>query len=212
MPQEQLLMRKRPFKVVIEENVAKRVEALERARGEFNFRSIQPYIPLGSKVLDVGAWSCYLGELLRDRTECDVLSIDVVNANKTSMPFLLFDGRKFPVDPKSFDVVLLLYVLHHAQDETVVLEEARRVCKDRGSVIIAEDMVDGIWNRFLTLGLHVWLKLVAKMGWDGEFRPIPEWQGRFYKAGFNVDWTIQLGHHLGRRFWPNNILFVLSKR
>lgn len=192
--------------------VQKKVEALEKERAEFNFRSIQPYIPLGSRVLDVGAWKCYLGELLKERCRCDALSVDVVNVNATSMPFLLFDGRTFPVKSESIDVVLLLYVLHHASDDEILMREARRVLAKEGRVLIAEDMVDGLWNKIRTYGLHLWLKCVAGLGWDGCFRKIPEWQVRFWNLGFEAEWTVHLGHHLGRRLWPSNVLFVLRER
>src|SRR5579871_1581574 len=111
-------------------------ERVERERAEFNFRSIEREIARGSKVLDVGAWSCYLGEILRDRLGCQVLSLDVVNVNKTDMPFQVFDGKTLPVDARSFDVVLLLYVLHHASDDEPLLKEARRVVREGGRVLI----------------------------------------------------------------------------
>src|ERR1035441_154933 len=119
---------------------------IEKARAEFNFRSIEALIPRGSRVLDVGAWSCYLGQLLRDRMGCEVLSLDVVNANQTDMPFQVFDGQALPVDSGSFDVVLFLYVLHHAADDQPLLDEASRVLRDGGCLLIAEDSVDGLWR------------------------------------------------------------------
>lgn len=184
---------------------------VEKARAEFNFRSIQAQIPRDSRVLDVGAWSCYLGELLRDRMGCEVLSLDVINANKTDMPFQVFDGRTLPVDAGSFDVVLLLYVLHHATDDQPLLHEASRVLRERGCLLVAEDSVDGLWNRLLTVGFHGWLWLVTRMSCDGTFRTADQWLKRFSEAGLAVKATISLGHHLGRFLWPNNILFVLSK-
>lgn len=186
-------------------------ERVERARAEFNFRSIEAQIPKGSKVLDVGAWSCYLGELLRDRMGCQVLSLDVVDVNKTDMPFQVFDGKCLPVDSGSFDIVLLLYVLHHASDDEPLLHEARRVLREGGRVLIAEDSVDGLWNRILTVGFHGWLWLVTRMSCDGSFRTTSEWQGRFRAAGLKLVSTVGLGHHLGRRSWPNNTLFVLEE-
>jgi SAM-dependent methyltransferase len=184
---------------------------VEKARAEFNFRSIQALVPQGCKVLDVGAWSCYLGQLLRDRLACEVLSLDVVNANKTEMPFQVFDGKVLPVDSRSFDVVLFLYILHHAADDKPLLEEASRVLRDGGCLLIAEDRVDGLWNRALTAGFHIWLRLSTGMTRDGEFRTTDQWPKRFHAAGFEVKETIFLGHHLGRFLWPNNVLFVLRK-
>ena len=42
-------------------------QGVRRAGAEFNSGPLQAQIPGGAKVLDVGAWSCYLGQLLRDR-------------------------------------------------------------------------------------------------------------------------------------------------
>ena len=184
---------------------------VEKARAEFNFRSIQAQLPQGCKVLDVGAWSCYLGQLLRDRMGCEVLSLDVVNANQTDMPFQVFDGQALPVDSRSYDVVLFLYVLHHAADDQPLLDEASRVLRDGGCLLIAEDSVDGLWNRALTVGFHIWLRLASGMTCDGKFRTAERWRKRFHAAGFEVRETICLDHHLGRFLWPNNVLFVLRK-
>ena len=199
------------FGHVIAAKLQKESERVEIARAEFNFRSIQAQVPQGSKVLDVGAWNCYLGQLLRDRMGCDVLSLDVVDANKADMPFRVFDGKALPVDSRSFDVVLFLYVLHHAADDQPLLHEASRVLRDGGCLLIAEDSVDGLWNRALTVGFHIWLWLATRMTCDGQFRAIEGWQERFRAAGFEIEETIFLGHHLGRPLWPNNVLFVLRK-
>lgn len=199
------------FAQVITAKLRRASERVEKARAEFNFRSIQALVPQRCKVLDVGAWSCYLGQLLRDRMGCEVLSLDVVNANKTDMPFQVFDGKALPVDSLSYDVVLYLYVLHHAADDQPLLDEARRVLRDGGCLLVAEDSVDGAWNRALTNGFHIWLWLVTRMTCDGTFRTADRWRKRFHEAGFEVKETVFLGHHLGRHLWPNNVLFVLRK-
>jgi len=196
---------------LVADTIQKASARIEKERAEFNFRSIQAFVPMGSRVLDVGAWSCYLGQMLRDRLQCEVVSLDVVDANKTDMPFQVFDGKVFPVESGSFDVVLLLYVLHHAAEDRPLLEEARRVLRDHGRVLVAEDSVDGVWNRILTLGFHLYLWLVTRMACDGTFRTTPQWQQRFYDAGFTLHKTLPLGHHLGHVLWPNNVLFVLEK-
>lgn len=195
--------------------IAAKLEAasarVEKARAEFNLRSIEAHVPEGCRVLDVGAWSCYLGELLREGKGCEVLSLDVVDANKTGMPFQVFDGTTLPVESGSFDVVLLLYVLHHAADDRPLLEEANRVLREGGLLLVAEDSADGLWNKTLTVGFHVWLWLVTRMSCEGKFRKAEEWRERFHAAGFEIRETTRLGHHLGRLLWPNNVLFVLRK-
>src|ERR1035437_5294131 len=138
----------------LNDKIQKASERIEKERAEFNFRSIQAFVPVGSRVLDVGAWSCYLGQMLRDRRQCEVLSLDVVDANKTDMPFQVCDGKVLPVESGSFDVVLLLYVLHHAAQDRPLLKESHRVLREGGILLVAEDSIDGLWNKILTLGFH----------------------------------------------------------
>ena len=183
---------------------------IEKTRAEFNFDSIRAHVAPMSRVLDVGAWRCYLGMFLRDRLDCDVLSLDVVDASRTDVPFRLFDGRTLPVESRAFDVVLFLYVLHHAADDGILLREARRALADTGRLIVAEDCVDGLWNRARTIGFHVWLWMVTRMTWH-QFRTTGEWEERFREIGFDVSTRVDLGPHLGRRLWPRNTLFVLTK-
>jgi SAM-dependent methyltransferase len=142
---------------------------------------------------------------------CEVLSLDVVDANQTDMPFQVFDGETLPVESRSFDVVLFLYVLHHAADDQPLLVEAGRVLRDGGFLVIAEDSGDGIWNSALAAGFHIWLRLTTRMSCRGKFRTTKGWHERFHGAGFEVRETILLGHHLGRFLWPNNVLYVLKK-
>jgi SAM-dependent methyltransferase len=184
---------------------------IEQARAEFNYDSIHAHIPDGAKVLDVGAWRCHLGGLLRDRKHCRVLNLDVIDANRTEMPVRIFDGAKLPVESAAYDAVLLLYVLHHASDDEPLLREARRVVRDGGCVLVAEDSVNGLWDRIVTLGFHLWLRLVTGMTRDGTFRTTAQWRERFHAMGFTIKETVSLGHHLGRFGWPNNILFVLER-
>lgn len=187
-------------------------ESIEAARAEFNYASIHTHIPANAEVLDVGAWRCQLGRLLHDRKGCRVLNLDVVDANRTELPLRIFDGATLPVESGSQDVVLLLYVLHHARDDAPLLREARRVLREGGRVLVAEDSVNGLWDRMVTLGFHVWLRLITGMTRDGTFRTTPQWQQRFREFGFNIKETISLGQHLGRSGWPNNILFVLERQ
>src|ERR1041385_4993040 len=201
--------------MLLAEAITSRIESaserIEKERAEFNYKSISAWLSRGSKVLDVGAWNWYLGHLLRDRMGCNVLSVDVVNANKTHMPFRLFDGRTLPVESHSHDTILLLYVLHHAADDETLLKEAHRALRDGGQLLVAEDNVENLWNWIVTVGFHVWLGLVAQMSCSGHFRTPSQWQKRFEAAGFRIKETISLGHHIQRFWWPKNTLFILEK-
>lgn len=185
-------------------------ERLMRAHIEFNFASAAPHIPRGSRLLDVGAWDCRLSALYRDRLGCDVTAVDVVDKNVTDVPLVRYDGRALPFEDGAFDVVTIMYVLHHSADDAAILAEARRVCAPGGRVIVGEDQVETRWERTVAVGFHVWLLSVTLMGWKGQFRRIEEWRERFARAGLAVAQVDRLGPHLGKRLWPRNVLFVLE--
>jgi SAM-dependent methyltransferase len=175
-----------------------------------NFASVAPYIARGARVLDIGTWDGLLGKALIDRLDCDVLGVDVVDRHQDRIPFRLFDGRRLPVaGEERFDVVLLLYVLHHAADDLTLLREARRVLAPGGCVIVGEDRADGAGQRLRTKGFHVFLLLFQGMGWKGRFRGMRAWQERFAAAGLRVEQVAHVGAQGGRRLFPENVLYVL---
>lgn len=175
-----------------------------------NLASIGPHIPRGSAVLDIGAWDGLLGQALAGERDCRVLGVDVVDRNQTGVPFRTFDGRTLPVTAgERFDVVLLLYVLHHAADDLNLLREARRVLAPGGCVIVGEDVVEGLGQRLRTVGFHVFLLVFQGMGWKGRFRTAGAWHQRFAAAGLGVERVVHVGAQGGRRLFPDNVLFVL---
>jgi SAM-dependent methyltransferase len=175
---------------------------VERARAESNYRSIESWVPRRSRVLNIGARSGHLGELLRDGLECNVLGLEVIGAR--------FDGLTLPVESHSVDVVLLLHVLDHAADQEDLLREARRVLRDGGCLLVAEDRVEGNWRRSLRLGLYAWLWLMAGKPWDETIRTVSEWHRRFRAEGLRPRKTIVPGRRLGGLRWANKVLFVLT--
>jgi len=175
----------------------------------FNLDSVSPHVPPASDVLDIGAWDGALGEGLTKKLGCRVVDADVVDKHRTQQRFVLFDGQRLPLPDASFDRVLLMYVLHHSAHTDDLLAEARRLCRPDGRVIVAEDFVETAAERALVLGFHVWLLASTGLGWKGKFRRIAAWHERFGARGLTVEATIDLGRHMGRRFWPRNTLFVL---
>lgn len=187
-----------------------RVACTEVERAAFNADTVGPWVPEGSRLLDVGSWDARTASLLRDERGCDVLAVDVVDKNVTDVAFATFDGHHLPVDDGTRDVVTILYVLHHADDDLALLREARRVLAQGGRVLVAEDMVQTPIQRLVTVGFHLWLWMWTGMGWDGQFRRFDEWTARFAEAGLRVAEKRELGPHLGKPLWPRNVLFVLE--
>ena len=182
---------------------------IEAAHLAWNLAAVAPHVRADARVLDVGAWDCRLGEALRDRHGARVVCVDVVDRNRTDVELRLMRGAALPVaDGEVFDVVQLLYVLHHAADDRALLREARRVLAPGGVVLVGEDRVETFAGRVRTVGFHLWLLTFTFMGWKGRFRRQAAWRERFADAGLTVRDVVELGRE-GRLF-PDNVLFVLE--
>ncbi len=57
------------------------------------------------------------------------------------------DATKLPFKEKQFDIVLLLDVLEHIKDDKRALQEARRVLKDNGLIILTAPALPFIWSK-----------------------------------------------------------------
>lgn len=182
---------------------------LQREHVAWNLRAVAPHVTPGARVLDVGAWDCRLGAALRDERGARVVCADVVDKNQTDVELRLMKDGALPVaEGERFDVVQLMYVLHHAEDDARLLREVRRVVAPGGVVLVGEDSVESFGERVRTVAFHVWLLVFTFMGWKGRFRRIAAWRDRFAAFGLAVREVKQLGRE-GRLF-PRNILFVLE--
>lgn len=140
-------------------------------------------IPRGSEVLDVGCGSGFIAHHLSGMLGTGVVGIDVGNSANAPIDFRPYDGAEFPVPNDSFDAVTLCYVLHHAQDVRVVLNEMRRVLRDGGLAVIYEDIPQTWWDR-LVCKLHnrQWKNRTGPC----TFRLESEWRELFNSFGFEI--------------------------
>lgn len=104
---------------------------------------LSEHISAGESVLDLGCGEGVVGKALAARgakvTLCDVYE----NAKIASlgMPFVLHrQGQKLPFDDESFDTALLLTVLHHSDDPVSLINEATRVIKRGGRLLVIESV------------------------------------------------------------------------
>ena len=97
-------------------------------------------LPPRADVLDVGCGNGFIAHHLQSMLGTTVVGLDVGASTAARINYLPYDGRHFPVRDQSFDAVLLCYVLHHAQDPRLVLNEVSRVLRDGGLAIIYEDI------------------------------------------------------------------------
>ncbi len=98
---------------------------------------ITPYLENTDCVLDIGLGLGRIAKMIKDRGH-RVVGVDIKNLSIVDdiVP-VIYDGRKLPFKDNSFDVSLLITVLHHTPNPELVLREAKRVSK---KIIIIEDI------------------------------------------------------------------------
>lgn len=205
----------REYKILIDTHLLKNIKkfllaAKEGPRQGFNLfeeeiykrviwytrKELKNYIKKGERVLDVGTGQGYLASEIQKRLGAKVTCVDVVNYSKVDLPVVLFDGKHLPFGEKTFDVVFLSYVLHHAgTNQLKLLKEAKRVSKNR--IIIYEDEAIGGVGALFTAFHGPAFSLLNKVesGRDCVFHNKKEWLEIFKKLGLKVkvaksDWTI----------------------
>ena len=141
-------------------------------------------IPHRSKVLDIGGgWGFYVDPLTRSR-DCRVTVLDVTKPGFSKAPVVTYSGGEMPFPDKSFDVSLLITVLHHVKSPEKVLAEARRVT--RRMVIVVEDLYRHWAGRIWTI-LRDSLFNLEFIGHPCQFRKKREWFECFQKLGFKLE-------------------------
>jgi len=100
-------------------------------------------LPKNATVLDVGCGDGTLDSLiLRSRPDLVINGIDVLVRPHTLIPVVPFDGNTIPYSNQAFDVVMFVDVLHHTDDPTVLLREAKRVA--RQAIVLKDHTKDGV--------------------------------------------------------------------
>ena len=160
-------------------------------------------VPHGGSVLDVGcgdgqiAWN--LGQLRPDLT---LTGVDVLVRDDTAIPIAEFDGLNLPFEDNSFDTLMFVDVLHHADDAKALLGEAARVARD--SIVIKDHLLTGLAAE----------STLRFMDWVGNHRygvALPynylrpqEWEDLWGRLDLIVEQRID---HLGLYPWPASMVF-----
>jgi SAM-dependent methyltransferase len=156
--------------------------------------NIAEMIPPGAAtLLDVG---CGDGTLARSITQrrpgLEATGVEIRARPQTAIPVREFDGRILPFPDRAYDVVMLVDVLHHAEEPTLLIREAGRVAS--GAVII-KDHLTGAWLSHERLRLMDW---VGNIGHGVPLRYAywspAQWRDAFAEAGLSeVDRRERLG-------------------
>jgi hypothetical protein len=134
------------------------------------------------------------------RPDLKLSGVDVVARWSTHFPVSIFDGKRIPRPSASVDVVMLIDVLHHAEDPLALLADAARVA--RISVLIKDHCQDGVFAR-QTLRLMDWVGN-AHHGVSLPYNYLARqaWNAAFQQLGLRVvNWRDQLGLYVPPVSW-----------
>lgn len=119
-----------------------------RTREEIIVQNVMPHVRARQRIVEIGAGNGLVAQRLHEATGADFTLLDVVDYNKSKLPMQLYDGRALPFADNSFDLAMLVFVLHHNPDPRPVMREALRVA--RGGVLVVENDVRGVVKRPVT--------------------------------------------------------------
>ena len=167
--------------------------SLSRNRSKKVVSKISKYLKNGDSVLDIGAGTCNICEILNKKkfnaTPLDIKNLSLVDKIKP----VIYNGEIIPFNNDNFDISLILFVLHHTDEPEKIILEAMRVSK---RIIIAEDIYTNIFNKYLTYTADCFL--------NQEFINHPhsnksdaEWKSLFKKFGLELKETQYKNWHFG---------------
>jgi ubiquinone/menaquinone biosynthesis C-methylase UbiE len=110
------------------------VTAHIRARNRRQADMLAGHLDRGDSILDVGCGTGYLANQLRETYGVKPTGVDIRDVRVSPIAFSSFDGISIPFPDKSFDHIVLSFVLHHANDPLALARECHRVA--RRSVIV----------------------------------------------------------------------------
>ena len=168
-------------------------------------------IPVNSRVLDIGAGDGRLDKfLIQQRPDISITGLDVLVRQQTAIPVAPFDGRHLPFPDQSWDIAMLVDVLHHTGQVMDLLKEAGRV----GRAIVIKDHLDE------GMASNRTLRFMDSVGNARHGVALPynywsrrKWQAAFQELGFApVLWQERLGlYPIPLTFWFDRHLHFVAR-
>ena len=164
------------------------LESLEERRGGRIARLLRDYLAPDERVLDLGCGSLVVAARIEAIARARVFGLDRLAFPRRRLPMVLYGGGTVPFRDRSFDAVVLAFVLHHCDDGGMeVLAEARRVARRR--ILVLEDSYEHALERWLTRRVDRLLNRIEnpKIPVPLRFRPAHEWQRLFADLGLRIE-------------------------
>jgi ubiquinone/menaquinone biosynthesis C-methylase UbiE len=151
----------------------------------------------------------YFSDISR-RNHIDITSLEVTRHPGAADvdQLLIYDGVTMPFKDGAFYTSIAMYVLHHTPDRTLVLNEMKRVTKER--IILVEELYRGLLGKIRLVLLDVWvnfrLRQKSKIRWHSYFT-----KERFVAEVESTDWKITK-LEATKRLGFDEVLCIVSRR
>jgi len=149
-------------------------------------RGIHRHLAGASTLLDCGCGSMPVPKLIEKRSSIQTFGTDVMNLGAAHPRFCVCAGEQLAFPDNSFDVVSLMFVLHHTDDPAIAVRECARVSKRH--VLVLEDIYSHPLERQLLKALDVAGNyFISKdMAFPFNFKTVREWEGLFSGLGLRL--------------------------
>ncbi|QDU70580.1 class I SAM-dependent methyltransferase [Mucisphaera calidilacus] len=125
----------------------RRVQAIAQA--------VTPLVRPHAALLDIGCGDGTLAARIAAQVEgLSVTGLEIMTRPDSAIPVTSFDGEHIPLDDNAVDYAMMIDVLHHTDDPTILLREAARVA--RVAVILKDHRMERPLAR-LTLRFMDWV-------------------------------------------------------
>lgn len=153
-----------------------------RKRSKVVVGRILPFIKDLQTIIDIGSGSGDVSLLLREQGN-NVTPVDVADFHGPRLiETAVYDGKTLPFSSDTFDVALLLMVMHHTPSPEAVFMEAARVAKE--IVVIETSYTNGI-NKLLTVLIDT-LGNLRFNAHSASYKTDEGWREFFNRLGFMV--------------------------
>lgn len=160
-------------------------------------------LPHGARVLDIGCGSGHMAAaIMAKRPDVRIDGVDVLVRPDTAIDVIEYDGKTIPFADNTYDVAMLVDVLHHTDDPAAIMAEASRVAS-QGVLVkdhYRDSLIAGIILKFMDFvgnashGVRLPYNYLAR----------DQWQAIWHRLGLVPN---QVGEDLGIYPMPFDLLF-----